>query len=227
MYILLHYDYAGTQRRLLLLLRLQNPLSYSLKSDNLAAQQKQNAGRVRYQYSPTDVTSSSSECRNVFNTLDLRTDGFASVAQSAASWSGYRRARLSPAQPGSDSQCAAKNGRREADCRPPGSWSTQLSTKEGKNGDAAVNWATVLSTLDRGNHPLHGEKGRQVSRVGGDDDEGEEPPHSPDDAAGERSERRKQSRQSDMRAESTAQGGGGRTLLHRASCVRHVIGREV
>ena len=34
----------------------------------------------------------------------------------------------------------------------------------------------VLRALDGGNHPLHGEEGGQVGRVGRDDDEGEEPP---------------------------------------------------
>lgn len=47
------------------------------------------------------------------------------------------------AQPRSDTQYAAKNGQREADRRPPGSWSTQLSTMEGRNREAALNWANV------------------------------------------------------------------------------------
>lgn len=38
----------------------------------------------------------------------------------------------------------------------------------------------ILGALYGGNHPLHGEEGSQVSRVGGDDDEGEEPPHTSD-----------------------------------------------
>lgn len=47
------------------------------------------------------------------------------------------------AQPYSDTRYAAKNGQREADRLSRGSWSTQLSTVEGKNTEAALNWANV------------------------------------------------------------------------------------
>ena len=53
---------------------------------------------------------------------------------------------------------------------------------QGSVGDLRL-LGQVLCALDGGHHPLHGEEGRQVGRVGGDDDEGEEPPHAPHDAA--------------------------------------------
>lgn len=81
---------------------------------------------------------------SVLATSDLLyydTDGVTSAAQSAASWSGHRHARSSHR---SCSQRAAKNGQREADRRPPGSWSTQLSTIEAEEErEAALNWANV------------------------------------------------------------------------------------
>lgn len=58
----------------------------------------------------------------------------------------------------------------------------------------------VVRGLDGDFHPLDGQEGGQVGRVGGDDDEGEEPPHSADDAAGQRSESRRRSRRRDTRA---------------------------
>lgn len=51
--------------------------------------------------------------------------------------------QTSTAQRCSDTQYAAKNGQREADRWSPGSRSTQLSTIEGRNRDAALNWANV------------------------------------------------------------------------------------
>lgn len=44
----------------------------------------------------------------------------------------------------------------------------------------------ILGALDGRNHPLHGEEGRQVGRVGRDDDEGEEPPDSAHNPARQR-----------------------------------------
>ena len=41
----------------------------------------------------------------------------------------------------------------------------------------------ILGTLYGWDHPLHGEEGCQVGRVGGDDDEGEEPPDTSNDPA--------------------------------------------
>ena len=54
------------------------------------------------------------------------------------------------------------------------------------NGGAAVQGAVldlsltgqVVRRVDGGHHPVHGEEGRQVGRVGGDQDEREEPPDS-------------------------------------------------
>ena len=44
----------------------------------------------------------------------------------------------------------------------------------------------VIRGLNGRLHPLHGEEGSQVGRVGGNDDEGEEPPHAAHDATGHR-----------------------------------------
>lgn len=55
------------------------------------------------------------------------------------------------AQPRSDTQYAAKNGQQEADRRPPGSRSTQLSTMEEQRREAALNWANVTLHPERGN----------------------------------------------------------------------------
>lgn len=43
----------------------------------------------------------------------------------------------------------------------------------------------VISRIDRRFHPLHGEEGSQVCRVGGDDDECKKPPDSSYNSGGE------------------------------------------
>lgn len=67
------------------------------------------------------------------------------------------------AQPCSDTQYAAKNGQQEADRRPPGSRSTQLSTIEGERREAALTglmWPCIRS-LEMEEH-LRGKSGLKL-----------------------------------------------------------------
>lgn len=58
------------------------------------------------------------------------------------------RGAAADAQLCSATQCAAKNGQREADCPSPGSRRTRLSTREGRRSKAAANWARMTFCRD-------------------------------------------------------------------------------